>query len=533
MRSCSIQRLPAILAFVATVSLLSSCSKEWETFRHDGLRTGHQPNRSALSDPSRVDTLHVAWQWQLPPVGANQRRGFRSSPVVDDGRVYIGGGDGRLYAFNAATGALLWQYPPPGQQPLTSLFNCNPSSYGIASSPTVASIGSTKAVIFGAPDRSVGTGLGEGRLFALNAATGGVIWKSPVLAQVTGTTWGSTTELHQQIGYSAPLVFDDKIYIGVADHCDNPIQQGRVKAVDLQTGGLIAGFDFVGASTRGGGVWTYPTTDLSSVYTTTGNISSGNPGGEPPVNNALAMVRLDRDTGDLRWKHQPVPFELDADPDWASGITTVLSRCGTLMTSTMKDGWTYAVRPEPAAGASPSVAWQFPATGFPFTPGDGTVHGDTRFLRAGAAWGSTFITTAGGLNTTTNLTPNYPRLHAFDVCATNQLNRVRWIKDVPHTTGGAYSLGPPTVTRGIVYVGTNQGWLVLISDPSVHAPDGYRCVHPDVSAALCGFAGLPLVADPHILAEVQLAGSIQTEPVLAKGRVFVATDSGWLYMLEP
>ena len=188
----------------------------------------------------------------------------------------------------------------------------------------------------------MGTNLGEGRLFALNAANGTVIWKSPVLAQLTGTTHDWTPpflpELHQQIGYSSPLVFKGRVYIGIGNHCDSPIQQGRVKTVDLPTGALIGSFNFVGASTRGGGVWTTASTDLSDVYVTTGNIASGNPAGEPPINNALAMLRLDSGTGNVIWKLQPVPFALDVDPDWAAGTTTVLARCEILIASTMKDG---------------------------------------------------------------------------------------------------------------------------------------------------------------------------------------------------
>jgi len=250
------------------------------------------------------------------------------------------------------------------------------------------------------------------------------------------------------------------------------------------------------------------------------------------VNNGLSMLRLDRDTGSVVWKLQPVPFAMDGDPDWSAGTTTVLARCHTLIASTMKDGWTYAVRPGSGSPGPAAVDWQFPPTGFPFTPGDGTVHGDTRFLRPGAAWGSVFITNTGGLNTTTNLFSNYSRLHALNACA-GQSDRIRWIKDVPHTGGGSYSLGPPTVTRGIVYVGTKQGWLVAIADPSLYPPAGYRCAHPDVTVANCVSSGFTLVPDPHVLAEVSLNGSIQTEPVLANGHVYVATDSGWLYMLEP
>lgn len=530
--------LTALLAGAVVVS--SGCSKHWTTYRHNPLRTAHQPNATDLSDPSRVPGLATVWSWQMPAVTTSaQRRQFRGSPVVRDGRVFIGGLDGYFRAFDANTGTVVWQYPAPGDPPLTSQFRCNPSSYGIANTAAMARVGGEWAVIFGAPDPSAGTGLGEGRLFALRASDGAVIWKSPVLARVTGTTSGSTSERHEQIGYSSPLVFGDKVYVGIANHCDNPIQQGKVRAVRLSDGSLVGSFDFVGAAgaggTRrpGGGVWSAPATDLLDIYVTTGNVASANPGGEPPVNHALSLLRLDEDTGAVRWKLQPVPFELDGDPDWASGPTTVLGSCETLVASTMKDGWTYAAR---TGGASPgpvSVRWQFPPTGFPFSAGDGTSHGDTRFLRAGAAWGDVFVTMTGGLNILTNLTSNYSRLHALNACASGP-DRIRWIKDVPHTTGGwVYKLGPPTVTRGIVYVGTGDGWLVAIADPSVHPPDGFRCEHPDVPNSSCFAAGFSFVPDPHVLAQVQLQGAIRTEPVLADGRVFVATDAGRLYALEP
>jgi outer membrane protein assembly factor BamB len=131
-------------------------------------------------------------------------------------------------------------------------------------------------VIFGAPDPSVGTALGEGRLFALNAATGAVIWKSPVIARLTGTTSGSTSELHQQIGYSSPIVYDERIYIGVADHCDNPIQKGRIVAVRLSDGSIDPAFTYCSTgtcsdATRGGGVWSGVAVWNDGVYATTGS----------------------------------------------------------------------------------------------------------------------------------------------------------------------------------------------------------------------------------------------------------------------
>lgn len=543
------------LIFVLSAMVaITGCSRDWETFRHDVFGTAHQPNRSDLGDPSKVPNLSVQWSWQMPAVapqtGANSQRinarSFRGSPVVDDDRVYIGGGDGIFRAFDANTGALLWQFPTPAQiasgtqPPLLSQFACNPSSKGIASSAAMTRMGSTKAVVFGAPDPTSGAGNGDGRLFMLNAATGAEIWRSDVVAVVNGLTWYDVSERHEQIGYAAPLVFNDRVYVGIANHCDNPIQQGQVRAVELSSGALVAGFEFVGAEgpggarRLGGGVWTHVATDIDSVYTTTGNIASAN-ATEPPVNNALAMVRLDKNSGALQGKIQPVPFSMDGDPDWSAGPAVMPSTgCGLLVASTMKDGWTYAAEPD---GAGFPLRWQFPPTGYPFTPGDGTgtLHGDVRFLRPGAAWGGVFVTMAGGLSTTNFATrsDNFGRLHALNVCSDNS-DRIRWIKDVPGTpAGSSYRLGPPTITRGIVYVGTTNGVLVAIADPSKAPPVGYRCGHPDIDFADCVTNGFNLVPDPAVLVSVQLQGRILTEPALSRGRVFVATDEGWLYMLEP
>lgn len=522
---------------------LSACAKDWPTFRHNILRTANQPARTALSDPTQVPNLTVRWQFEP----ANSEA-FRASPIVYKGKVYVGNGNGRFYALDAETGALIWQYPVAGDPPLTSQFTCNPSSRGIASSATIATVSRrwfwffrrrTKVVIFGAPDQSIGAGLGSGRLFALNAETGAEVWKSPELARITGLTSGSTTEFHEQIGYSAPLVFNGRVYIGIANHCDNPIQNGKVIAVNLNTGSRVTSFDFTATSSRGGGVWSSVSGWIDSLYVTTGNTKRFNTA-EPSINHGLSLLKLDADDGAIDWKLQPVPYELDGDPDWASGASIMLTSCGTLATSTMKDGWTYAVNSEGGSGIAPSVRWQFPPTGFPFTQGDGTIHGDIRFLIPGAAWGDVFISTTGGENVVTAVAPGYNRLHALNACARSS-ERVRWLLDVPGTASGVgYQLGPPSVTRGMVYIGNRQGQLVVIADPSIWPGAGWRCSNPDVTTADCVPSGFRFVPEPSVLATIDLDPSnpsdrILTEPVLARGRVYVATSRspGVLYMLEP
>ena len=131
------------------------------------------------------------------------------------------------------------------------------------------------------------------------------------------------------------------------------------------------------------------------------------------------MIRVDKDTGSIKWKYQTVPFTLDGDPDWAAGATVMSTSCGELIASVQKDGWSYAIdasgpfnlQPlqEPHPQCSPHLlpaepglsapSWQFPPTtkGCRFTDPN-QKHGDDDYRRPGAAWNDVFIVRTGGEN---------------------------------------------------------------------------------------------------------------------------------------
>jgi outer membrane protein assembly factor BamB len=515
----------AVFAVLAACGAFTGCSKSWPMFRHSTSRSAHQNERSSLSRPSKVANLKVIWTFS--PSGA---QGFYSSPIVHDERVYIGNGNGIFYALQEKTGAILWQYP--SGTPLTSTFVCNPSSYGIASSAVATRVNGKEAVIFGAPDRSSGAHLGDGHLFALDAETGALIWESPAVAQVTGS---GPNDLHEQIGYSSPLVYDGRVYIGIADHCDNPIQNGKVMAVHLSDGTIDTGFSYASTSARGGGVWNSVAGRDDALYLTTGNTRNGNIT-QPATNHGLSMLRLNKDNGNVVWQHQPVPYDLDDDPDWSAGAVVMDTSCGRMVTSQQKDGWAWSVDANTGA-----VRWAFPtgpwATGG-FHLGDGTFHGDTDYKRPGAAWGNVYVGVVGGLDTVTNLSGGFTQLHALNVCAPEN-RRVRWIKDVPATGGFGYPLGPPTISHGIVYVGTNEGHLIVIGDPKIAPAAGWRCSDPSVPPPTCAILGslgsvIRLVPDPTILKDIALPGAngIFGEPALVGDHVFIADTGGKVFMLD-
>lgn len=538
-----LSHIAASLTFVVIAAAgVAGCSADWPSFRHNALRTAAQLNHGPLTDPQKVQSL--APQWKFPDaagVTLNPAPGpFRASPVVYNGVVYIGNSNGYLYAIKAKDGSLKWQYPASGSPALTSTFTCNPSSEGIASSATIANINGTDAVIFGAPDQSIGAKMGSGRLFAINAQTGLEIWKSPEVAVLLND--GVT---HEQIGYSSPLVFNDHVYIGVADHCDDPIQRGKVVAVRLADGTIDTAFSFFSTGPpRGGGVWGSVAAWPNGLYVTTGNVNIGNPT-PPSPNNGLSLLRLDPNSGSVVWGWQPVPYIMDADPDWTSTPTVMLSSIGVLAVTTQKDGWTWAVNAGDGTAGPASVRWCFPPGPWcmnGFNPNDGTSHNDTRYLRPGVAWDDVYIVQTGGLNVTTDVYDGFKHLYGLNAAASDA-DRVRWIKDVPNSftvcpnwnpACNEYSLGPPTITHGIVFVGTKFGHLVVIADPSIYPADGWRCVNPDIATIDCIANNLTLVPDPHVLKDLDLgSGAINTEPALVGDPVYVSTEGGKVIMLKP
>jgi outer membrane protein assembly factor BamB len=527
-------------AFVASVTAARAADEDWEHYRHDTARTGEQQHFSALADPAKVPSLAIRWQW--PPTPAGEGGMFYASPIVINGRVFIGSTSGRFYAIDAKTGSLLWTYPPPPQPPLIG--SCGTvgdvqafGAYGILSSASAHK----HTIIFGAPDPdpAVDAGLGSGRLYALDQMTGALVWKSDVVARVNGCNFGATGEQHERIAYSSPLVHRDRVYIGIHDAGDDPIQNGKLIALNADNGHIVPTFNFVATSARGGGIWNAPTAEREDVLFTTGNTKDGVVS-EPVPNRGLSMIGVEANTGAIRWQFQPVPYELDDDPDWAAGVTLMPTTCGRIAASVMKDGWSYALDAHTG-----SCRWQFPDT-VPtadhcrFPASSAHVHGDTDYKRPGAAWrdvlaivtGGEALVAAGGVNN------GYGRLHGLNVCAASPKHRVRWIADVPHSGGNGYSLGAPTVTHGIFYIATDQGHVVAVADPAVAPAAGVRCSQVLTPVATCTALGFSLVYAPAVLADVALtdgsdAAGLRNEPAIAGGRLFVATQGGHVYMLSP
>lgn len=149
-------------------------SGSWPMFKYDISNTGHNPDSVA---PSRIKTM---WSVKL----GNR---ISTSPVLIDGRIYIGSYDKRLYSLKASNGSERWRFD-------------------------VGTTFSTPAVV----DGTVYTGSFEAKkLFAIDARDGSEKWSVSLNGGVV----------------SSPVVHDDLVYITTMQG-----NGGKIYAFDSTTG---------------------------------------------------------------------------------------------------------------------------------------------------------------------------------------------------------------------------------------------------------------------------------------------------------
>jgi outer membrane protein assembly factor BamB len=130
--------------------------------------------------PPRNQTLFDAWDM------------FLSSPVVGQGAIYFGSGDGNIYAVDETTGALRWKF-----------------TTGDVVHASPASDGSTIYV-----------GSWDSTLYALDAASGRERWRFKA---------GDDPVMHNQVGFQgSPAVANGTVYVGCRD--------AHLYALDAATG---------------------------------------------------------------------------------------------------------------------------------------------------------------------------------------------------------------------------------------------------------------------------------------------------------
>lgn len=349
-----------------TLSLCAACTfgvkenisktQDWPSF---GLNLSNQRFSNANQiNTSNVNRLTQAWVYKSGVVGS-----FQTTPIVQDGVMYLSLPFNHVVALNAKTGQEIWRYTHDRRKNWAMC--CGPANRGVAVSEGRVFIGTVDA-----------------RLIALDTKTGEKIWDIDVVDGAILTEGQDALNKNDPnsarkvtggtgIGIAmAPVVYKGKVIVGITGvgyglHIDNPTadaplgavigvtgrfgRPGFLAAYDVNNGKRIWQFDTIpksgwegkftettedgitfnrdiaqektdlskypdAARFGGGSAWSTPAIDqeTDTLYFGTGNPSPQMNDISRPGDNlfTVSLVALDSNTGKRKWHYQQVPHDL-------------------------------------------------------------------------------------------------------------------------------------------------------------------------------------------------------------------------------
>jgi outer membrane protein assembly factor BamB len=376
--------LAAIVVPLATGSAVlapgsaSAASTDWTAYLNGPSHTSYNPAATSVTVPGvEAGNLQPVWRWTPPPSPNAGQPTIMATPTVYNGVFYVGVEDGIFYAVSEATQQILWSMFLGLRTPAAG-GGCGNLAQGIYSTATVAPNPSNGV-------ETVYVNSQDGNLYALNAATGAVEWKSRV------DTPSSTVD--DYFAWSSPTVANGKVYVGIASWCDLPLVSAGVIGFNQSTGADIGMWHSLPPGGLGASVWSsVGVLPDGEIIATTGN-AFGSYQDQPLYNES--MVRLDGSSLALKDAWQlPQSLRVDdgdfgASPTFFTGDikgveTPLVGACN-------KDGYYYALNPSDLA-AGP--VWQHQMS----------VGGGGAECDAGAIWnGSTLI--EGGVRPPPSMAP--------------------------------------------------------------------------------------------------------------------------------
>ncbi|WIM13530.1 PQQ-dependent dehydrogenase, methanol/ethanol family [Enhydrobacter sp.] len=281
----------------------AATSKDWPTVGLDYAETRF--SRLNQIDTENVKNLGLVWSYSL-----DSSRGVEATPVVVDGVMYVTAPWSIVHAIDARTGKKIWTFDPGVSREIGYKGCCDVVNRGVALYKGKVFVGSY-----------------DGRLIALDAATGQKIWEKDTIIDHS----------HSYTITGAPRVARGKVIIGnggaeygargyvTAYEADTGNQAWRWFVVPgdpskpYEDGSMAAAaktWDPAGKywiNGGGGTAWdsiTYDP-DLDTVYVGTGNGAPWNRNLRSPAGGdnlyLASIVALDADTGKYKWHYQETP----------------------------------------------------------------------------------------------------------------------------------------------------------------------------------------------------------------------------------
>jgi outer membrane protein assembly factor BamB len=418
-----------LVVVVSAVLGLSACTTNWSTWGFNITRQGHNTAESSINT-GNVGSLRQAW---ATSVGGD----VNSAPVVAtsvqvQGRsidvAYLGDEHGGFTAINVADGAVVWH-----KQFATQTLNCAESPDHI--------FGTSSTAVVDQAARRVYVAAADGAVRALDLATGNEAARWPVAVTTTPNT---------EYVEGALTLWQGRVYVPIASHCDITPYTGRVVAIDV-AGPTIShifwvtpeGQDLQGSVWGWGGASVDPQT--GDVYVATGN----GPHSSEYAGYSDAVVRLTRDLAVVASNQPPLrSFNLNDD----FGSTPMLfqrSGCPPQLAVLRKDGVLYVYdRDTIASGPMQLIFVQ-----------------DWPLLGVAAYDSSTnmlYVATSKNLTSGTYV----QGMHAFTVGSDCTLTQA-WQTAVPPASTPTTSA--PVLANGVVYYGDGAGNTLRAFDAATGA----------------------------------------------------------------
>jgi quinohemoprotein ethanol dehydrogenase len=297
---------------LARVQNVASEPGAWLTGGRDAGKTHYSP----LDQINRETVSRLGFAWELQ---TGTSRGMQATPIVVDGVMYTTGVAGRVYALDAATGKVRWQF-----EPNVDLKNARSACCDLVNRGLAVWKGRIYVAAF------------DGILYSLDAADGKVLWQADTITD-------------RRRAYSvtgAPQVAGKVVVIGNGGaEFDS---RGYVTAYDLETGKQVWRFftvpgdpkqpyenqalEMAAATWKDGDYWTHGgggnawdsinyDAETNLVYFGTANgapwsRTKRSPGGGDNLFLA-SIVALNADTGEYAWHYQTTPgerWDYDATP---------------------------------------------------------------------------------------------------------------------------------------------------------------------------------------------------------------------------